>query len=785
MDTSYLTSQVNSIVGQLHGLFDEIGVSNHDRKSREQELFASLSDTLQSHLRRADCEKSDMISEAQQIIELIKQMEASLDDVAKHDRKVEDPELRVTFPLNLCLKVLKEKYAIISKIHRERFEQIKKLARALESYSSHLEPSFVMIPLPPTTDGASIPTSFDLSPSYAAELDKEFTRVYEEYTRRVQVVQSISEEIVKLWVELGTPQAQTDASIIKHHRESPEQLGLHDSDLASLREIRDKLIEEKRGRERKQKELRTAVESLWERLGIEESDRKSFLAANRGCSLRAINEFQDELNRLNELKRQNLHLFIEDARCRLQGLWDSLYYSEEEMLDFTPAFSDVYSDALLLAHEAEIERLETLREQRAPTLELIEKHRTLVNDRNALAASSQDASRLMARGNKGERRDPTRLLREEKMRKRIAKELPKVEAELRRILEQWENEYGRPFLVHGERYLDEIQPPAPAKIPPRSKTPCVPSQNSRANSVRTPSSMRGGGSIRGLQPPFHSKTPTGNGTLRRNAGNPTIENGIKSPSKIPGRVPLSNMPFGNNSPDRRPPQSHSSDVRSKMPPPRAPPPKMRDLASIARQETPQNSFYADTERCNSAMSLSTSYVRQISQEDICDDRNQHSYMGSSTSHYRPESPQSTFKPFNPAASLQDLNYYNHQRHQSQPQPTCYMQQSHHPEPMGPPPRPASRQISNTSTVTTSTSRSENWETYDDASEPEIDATDVYYAKMRAAQGKLQNVDSSTMNGKKFKGIRGVGMEENFVEENGQITRIVGSDAGWTDDMETY
>lgn len=38
MDTSYLSSQVSSIVGQLHGLFDEIGVPNHDRESREAEV---------------------------------------------------------------------------------------------------------------------------------------------------------------------------------------------------------------------------------------------------------------------------------------------------------------------------------------------------------------------------------------------------------------------------------------------------------------------------------------------------------------------------------------------------------------------------------------------------------------------------------------------------------------------------------------------------------------------------------------------------------------------------
>ena len=267
----------------------------------------------------------------------------------------------------------------------------------------------------------------------------------------------MSEQIISLWAELGTPQAQTDASIVQYYRDSPEQLGLHEDDIKRLKEKRDKLIDEKKAREKRLQNLRAAVEALWVKLGIEEAETKAFVNANRGCGVRQINEFEDELSRLNDLKRENLHLFVEDARYKLQELWDSLYFSEDEMLDFTPAFSDVYSDALLDAHEREIARLEALKEERAPALSLIDKHRTLVHDRDELAASSQDASRLMMRGQKGEKRDPARLLREEKMRKRIAKELPKVTAELRKLLEKWEEEYGRPFLVHGERYLDGIE----------------------------------------------------------------------------------------------------------------------------------------------------------------------------------------------------------------------------------------------------------------------------------------------------------------------------------------
>ncbi len=140
---------------------------------------------------------------------------------------------------------------------------------------------------------------------------------------------------------------------------------------------------------------------------------------------------------------------MEEARYKLQELWDVLYFSDDEMLEFTPAFSDVYSDALLEAHEREIARLEALKANARRPWPSWTRHKTLVHERDELAASSQDASRLMMRGQKGEKRDPGKLLREEKMRKRISKELPKVTAELRRALEQWEDEYARPFLVRG------------------------------------------------------------------------------------------------------------------------------------------------------------------------------------------------------------------------------------------------------------------------------------------------------------------------------------------------
>jgi protein regulator of cytokinesis 1 len=66
------------------------------------------------------------MEEAQHLIKTIKQMEGSLDDEKENGRyDLDDGDLQITFPLNRCITVLNEKYAAISKLHRERFEQVK------------------------------------------------------------------------------------------------------------------------------------------------------------------------------------------------------------------------------------------------------------------------------------------------------------------------------------------------------------------------------------------------------------------------------------------------------------------------------------------------------------------------------------------------------------------------------------------------------------------------------------------------------------------------------------
>jgi protein regulator of cytokinesis 1 len=71
-------------------------------------------------------ERETMTLEAQRLITQIQQMESSLtDEMANGQFELNRDDLRITYPLNRCIAFLREKNDAMSKLHRERFEQVK------------------------------------------------------------------------------------------------------------------------------------------------------------------------------------------------------------------------------------------------------------------------------------------------------------------------------------------------------------------------------------------------------------------------------------------------------------------------------------------------------------------------------------------------------------------------------------------------------------------------------------------------------------------------------------
>lgn len=105
-----------------------------------------------------------------------------------------------------------------------------------------------------------------------------------------------------------------------------------ESTCASLEDI-------KRRRESQIQAMYDQLEGLWKRLGVAESDMDGFVESQRGSTEATVKAYEDELERMLELKREKMSTFVENAREEIKKLWDDLMVGETERADFAP-FAD-------------------------------------------------------------------------------------------------------------------------------------------------------------------------------------------------------------------------------------------------------------------------------------------------------------------------------------------------------------------------------------------------------------------------------------------------------------
>ncbi|PSN56226.1 hypothetical protein C0J52_00398 [Blattella germanica] len=197
--------------------------------------------------------------------------------------------------------------------------------------------------------------------------------------------------------------------------------------MAMLRKLHQRLQAQLEDATAEAAELREKLSGLWERLHEDFAVRDSFLKANKGHSTSTINALKKELRRCEELKRQNIQKFVQEIRRELVHWWDRCFVHCDERALFLPYSSECYTEDLLDLHELEVRKYRDFYQENMEELE----------------EKASDPERLFH--NRG-----GQLLLEEKERKRIQKELPKVEKELLKHVSAFETKHGQPIKIFGE-----------------------------------------------------------------------------------------------------------------------------------------------------------------------------------------------------------------------------------------------------------------------------------------------------------------------------------------------
>ncbi|XP_047289254.1 protein regulator of cytokinesis 1 isoform X13 [Homo sapiens] len=259
---------------------------------------------------------------------------------------------------------------------------------------------------------------------------------------RKQELKLLQEQDQELCEILCMPHYDIDSASVP----SLEELNQFRQHVTTLRET--KLEMQKSQNEAVCEGLRTQIRELWDRLQIPEEEREAVATIMSGSKAKVRKALQLEVDRLEELKMQNMKKVIEAIRVELVQYWDQCFYSQEQRQAFAPFCAEDYTESLLQLHDAEIVRLKNYYEVHKELFEGVQKWEETWRLFLEFERKASDPNRFTNRGGN--------LLKEEKQRAKLQKMLPKLEEELKARIELWEQEHSKAFMVNGQKFMEYV-----------------------------------------------------------------------------------------------------------------------------------------------------------------------------------------------------------------------------------------------------------------------------------------------------------------------------------------
>jgi len=227
--------------------------------------------------------------------------------------------------------------------------------------------------------------------------------------------------------------------------------------LHRLRQRAETLFEVRTAREARAATLRGRLEELWGRTGAGEEERHAHWQAYGGAqahfakSIAASAELVAQLEiRLQDMLPELLaaaRVNLEKARARLLLELDGSTATPQD--DTRGEQSEGESLATLEAIEEAVREAEAREADRAPVLSVWRKRGGLLEEAAALQIDAGDPARLLDRG-----ANSFRVRQQEERRRRLVeKDIPKLNERLRKAATEWEQAHGEPFVLRGRQLL--------------------------------------------------------------------------------------------------------------------------------------------------------------------------------------------------------------------------------------------------------------------------------------------------------------------------------------------
>lgn len=223
-------------------------------------------------------------------------------------------------------KDLRTQVELMRKQKKERKQELK----LLQEQDQELREILCMPPC--DVDSTSVPTLEELN-----LFRQRVATLRETKESRHEQFVNIKRQIILCMEELEhTPDTSFERDVVCED-ESAFCLSLEN--IATLQKLLKQLEVKKSQNEAECEGLRAQIRELWDRLQIPEEEREPVAAIMTGSKTKIRNALKLEVDRLEELKMQNIKQVIETIRVELAQFWDQCFYSQEQRQAFAPYYS--------------------------------------------------------------------------------------------------------------------------------------------------------------------------------------------------------------------------------------------------------------------------------------------------------------------------------------------------------------------------------------------------------------------------------------------------------------
>ncbi|XP_012944498.1 protein regulator of cytokinesis 1 isoform X3 [Aplysia californica] len=422
---------VEASLKSLHQIWGEMGIDESQKKAR--------GDMAVEHVRNL---MGDMVKEEENMRnKFAKTVEDFTEQLNQLCLELALPHVKMAGGLTMVQqeKILRAKVETMTKEKNDRVSKYKELhARDLHLCES-------MSTTPYYVPSGSVPTLEQLK-----ELEKHVNASQGEKDKRHAEFVSTKQKIVDLYNSLeNDPDTSFGRDLLC---EEDDTFVLSLPNMETLKSLHEELQKKNQEMKKEAAGLWDHLKALWNRLETPDIDREEFELNKEGHSKSVIAALRAEIETCEQLKFQNMQKFVLGIRNELVTWWDKCYFSQEQRNAFKHYTDDLlysapedFTEQLLDVHEKELSKVQEYYNRRQHILEKIAQREKLFKEMIVFDEKASDPNRFFNdRGGK--------LLQEEKARKKLMKELPKVEEEVTETVLKWENENNKEFLVHGMRF---------------------------------------------------------------------------------------------------------------------------------------------------------------------------------------------------------------------------------------------------------------------------------------------------------------------------------------------